>query len=142
MQYRFLSIKDYSKIVELWKKAGLKFNPDGRDNERAISEQMIKQPNMFLGAFDNEKLVGIALLTDDGRKGWINRLAVDPEYRRKGVAKELIRRAEELFRSRGIFLFAALIEDWNTPSQTLFEKIGYKKHSDIYYFSKRDFDEY
>ncbi|MDP8011570.1 MAG: GNAT family N-acetyltransferase [Thermoplasmata archaeon] len=142
MEYRFLSIEDYAKVVELWKNAGLKFKPNGRDSEKSITEQMIKQPNMFLGAFDGKKLVGIALLTDDGRKGWINRLAVDPAYRRKGIAKELIKKAEELFRSRGIYLFAALIEEWNIPSQTLFQDMGYKKHSDIYYFSKRDFDEY
>ena len=142
MRYRFLSLEDYDKVVELWKRSGLKFKPAGRDSERAISEQMIKQPNMFLGAFDAERLVCIAMLTDDGRKGWINRLAVDPEYQRKGVAAEIIKRAEETFRSRGIFLFAALVEDWNIPSQNLFKKLGYKKHDDIYYFSKRDFDDY
>jgi len=142
MHYRFLSLEDYGKVVELWKRSGLKYKPVGRDSERAISEQMIKQPNMFLGAFDGERLVGIAMLTDDGRKGWINRLAVDPEYQRRGVAAEIIKRAEETFRSRGIFLFAALVEDWNIPSQNLFKKLGYKKHDDIYYFSKRDFDDY
>lgn len=142
MHYRFLSLEDYGKVVDLWKRAGLKFKPAGRDSEKAISEQMIKQPNMFLAAFDGERLVGVAMLTDDGRKGWINRLAVDPEYQRKGVAMELIKKAEEIFRNRGIFLFAALIEDWNVPSQNLFRKMGYKKHDDIYYFSKRDFDDY
>lgn len=142
MQYRFLSLEDYDKVVDLWRRAGLKFKPAGRDSEKAISEQMIKQPNMFLAAFEGERLVGVAMLTDDGRKGWINRLAVDPEYQRKGVAMELIKKAEETFRNRGIFLFAALIEDWNVPSQNLFRKMGYKKHNDIYYFSKRDFDDY
>lgn len=142
MYYNFLSLRDYDKVIDLWKRSGLKFKPNGRDSEKAVAEQMIKQPNMFLGAFDGDKLVGIVLLTDDGRKGWINRLAVDPDYRRKGVAQELIKRAEEIFRSRGIFLFSALIEDWNIPSQNLFKKMGYKKHEDIFYFSKRDFDEY
>ena len=142
MLYRFLSFEDYDRVVDLWKRAGLKFKPNGRDSKKAILEQMTKQPNMFLGAFDNDKLVGVVLLTDDGRKGWINRLAVDPEYRRKGIAKELIRRSEEIFRNRGIYLFAALIEDWNIPSQKLFESQGYKRHHDIFYYSKRDFDDY
>jgi Acetyltransferase (GNAT) family. len=46
---------------------------------------------------------------------------VDPEYQRRGVAAEIIKRAEETFRSRGIFLFAALVDDWNIPSQNLFK---------------------
>jgi ribosomal protein S18 acetylase RimI-like enzyme len=97
---------------------------------------------MLLGAYDNGKLVGVVLLTDDGRKGWINRLAVDPDYRRKGIAKSLIDKSEEIFRERGIHLFAALIEDWNIPSQELFHSKGYNKHNDIFYFTKRDSDEY
>ncbi len=142
MEFRYLKIEDYDEITGLWKRAGLKFKPEGRDSKNEIKKQLKRYPDMFLGAYEDGKLIGIALLTDDGRKGWINRLAVDPEYRRKGVAQKIILRAEEHFRNKGINLFAALIEDWNIPSMNLFQKVGYKFHKDIYYFTKRDSDEY
>ncbi|MVT13698.1 MAG: GNAT family N-acetyltransferase [Euryarchaeota archaeon] len=142
MEFKFLSYEDYDDVVALWVRAGLKFKPKGRDSKDFILKQMEKNPQMFLGAYDNGKLVGVVLLTDDGRKGWINRLAVDPDYRRKGIAKSLIDKSEEIFRERGIHLFAALIEDWNIPSQELFHSKGYNKHNDIFYFTKRDSDEY
>ncbi len=142
MEFKYLTIDDYDEIVNLWKAAGLKFKPNGRDNKTEIEKQLKRYPDMFLGAFENDKLIGIVLLTDDGRKGWINRLAVHPEYRKKGVAQELIKKSEEHFRKKGIYLFAALIEDWNIPSMNLFKKMGYTFHKDIYYFSKRDSDEY
>ncbi|MEM0151015.1 MAG: GNAT family N-acetyltransferase [Thermoplasmata archaeon] len=142
MQFNFLTINDYDDVVNLWKKAGLKFKPNGRDSIESIKKQLELFPYMFLGAFMDGKLVGVAIITDDGRKGWINRLAVDPDYRRKGVAKGIISKAEEIFRNKGIYLFAALIEDWNVASQELFKSMGYVKHTDIFYFSKRDSDEY
>jgi ribosomal protein S18 acetylase RimI-like enzyme len=142
MEFRFLTIDDYDSVIKLWERAGLKFKPEGRDRRDFILKQLERYPDMLLGAYDDGKLVGIALLTDDGRKGWINRLAVDPDYRRRGVAKGLIEKSEEIFRKKGIHLFAALVEDWNIPSQNLFSSVGYKKHNDIFYFTKRDSDEY
>ena len=55
-------------------------------------------PGGFIGAFADGKLVGIVVATHDGRKGWINRLAVHPDYRRRGIAKKLIEEAEEYLR--------------------------------------------
>ncbi len=142
MQFKFLTIEEYDDVINLWKRAGLKFKPKGRDSRESMKKQLESYPDMLLGAFIDGKLVGIAIITHDGRKGWINRLAVDPDYRRRGIAKEIIMKSEEIFRRKGIFLFAALIEDWNTASQELFSQMGYIKHNDIFYFSKRDSDEY
>lgn len=142
MELKFLTIDEYDEVVSLWNRAGLKFKPEGRDSRNAIMKQLEKNPELLLGAFLDGKLIGIALLTDDGRKGWINRLAVDPDYRRRGIAKELIKKSEEIFRKKGINLFAALVEDWNYQSQNLFNRMGYTKHTEIFYFTKRDSDEY
>ena len=91
----------------------------------------------MLGLEDEGKLVACVVITDDARKGWINRLAVDPEYRRQGLAAQLIAEAENDLRTRGFHVFAALIEDDNAASLSLFQREGYKTH-DIVYVSKRD----
>jgi ribosomal protein S18 acetylase RimI-like enzyme len=72
------------------------------------------------------------------RRGWINRLAVDPNYRRRGVAKVLVAESEKVLRKHGVRIFCAFIDDDNTASQTLFKERGYVEHRDIIYFSKRD----
>lgn len=141
MDFKFLDESYYSQITELWKKAGLDFKPNGRDSLENIKKQLDKHPDMILGVLDNEKLVAVTFITDDGRKGWINRLAVDPGYQRKGIAKKLIAMAEQIFKSKGIKLYAALIEKENNKSQNLFLKMSYKK-TDILYFSKKEFEEY
>jgi len=141
MEIRNLTIEDYKEILGLWSKAGLPFKPRGRDSYEAIKAEMNANPDFFLGAFEGGKLVGTVIISSDMRKGWINRLAVDPSYRNRGIAKAMIAKAEEILRRRGIKLFCALIEDYNTASKELFKKCGYVEHRDILYFSKRDTNE-
>ncbi len=138
MKIRRLSINDYWELIRLWSKAGLPFKPKGRDSYESIAEQMEANPDFFIGAFENERLVGAVIASCDTRKGWINRLAVDPDFRHRGVAKTLIAEAEKALRRRGIRIFCALIEDSNSASKELFRKCGYIEHHDIIYFSKRD----
>jgi ribosomal protein S18 acetylase RimI-like enzyme len=141
MEIRRLQVEDYPRLVELWSKAGLPFKPKGRDSPQAIAKQMKENPGFFIGAFENGKLIGAVIASSDGRKGWINRLAVDPEYRRRGIAKTLIAEAEKALRQKGLKIFCALIEDSNKASKELFRKCGYVEHRDIIYFSKRESDE-
>ena len=138
MKIRSLAIFDYDRIVELWKRSGLSFRPSGRDREEAIQAQMAANPDFFLGAYEDNRLVGVVVATSDGRKGWINRLAVDPDFRGRGVAEALIAESEKTLRRHGLRIFCALIEDYNTSSMQLFKKCGYREHRDIVYFSKRD----
>jgi len=138
IEIRTLTIKDYEDMVELWKRAGLPFKPRGRDSKDMIERQMKAFPEFFLGAFHEGKLVGVVIGSYDGRmKGWINRLAVDPAYRRRGIAKQLIIHAEEALEKRGAAIFCALIETPNEESVRLFQRMGYVAHRDILYVTKR-----
>ena len=140
MQIRRLNIDDYSQIVSLWSRADLPFKPEGRDSRVALEAQIKANPDFFLGAFEDGHLVGTVVLSSDTRKGWINRLAVDPRCRRRGVAKALIEESEKTLRNHGLRIFCSLIEVSNVPSKALFKKCGYNEHGDISYFTKRDSD--
>ncbi|MEM3622234.1 MAG: GNAT family N-acetyltransferase [Candidatus Bathyarchaeia archaeon] len=141
MEIRNLTINNYEDMVKLWSRAKLPFKPNGRDSKEAIETQMKENPEFFLGAFEGSRLIGVVILSCDMRKGWINRLAVDPEYRRRGVAQVLIAESEKILRKHGIRIFCALIEDYNVASKKLFKKMGYVEHRDIIYFSKRENEE-
>ena len=45
--------------------------------------------------------------------------------------------AENFFMEEGIGIFAALVEDWNTPSLELFKKVNYIKFEGVTYYTKR-----
>jgi ribosomal protein S18 acetylase RimI-like enzyme len=141
MEIRKLTADDYDQMTALWTKAELPFKPKGRDSKQAIAKEMTADLDFFIGAFEGNRLVGVAVLSCDARKGWINRLAIDPEYRRRGIAKALIAESENTLRKHGFRLFCALIEHGNVASKDLFKKCGYVEHHDIAYFSKRDSDD-
>lgn len=141
MEIRKLTINDYEEIVKLWSKARLPYKPKGRDSKEAIAAEMKANPEFFLGAFEDNHVVGMVIISCDMRKGWINRLAVDPDYRHRGIAKALIAESEKMLRKRGIRIFCALIEDYNAVSKKLFKECGYVEHRDIIYFSKRGSNE-
>ena len=135
---RKLTISDYDEMIELWERSSLPFKPKGRDSRQAITLQMNKNPDLFLGAFEGRVLVGTVVGSYDGRKGWINRLAVDPEHRRQGIAQHLIARVEGALREKGARIICALVEESNLESISLFEKLGYVTDRGILYLSKRE----
>lgn len=135
--FRKMDLKDYDSVITLWKTGNIPYRPQGRDSRKNIKEQL-QQPNCyFLVAEIDKKIIGAIVGTHDGRKGWINRLVVAPSYRKKGVAKRLVEEVEHHFSGLGIDIVACLIEDWNTTSMQVFEQLGYTKHTDILYYSKR-----
>jgi len=102
---------------------------------------MRKNPSFFLGAYEGDRLVGMVIASYDYRRGWINRLAVDPEYRRRAVAQKLIAAAEKALRKKGARIIGAQADENNVASLSLFKKCGYVEHRDVVYLSKRDSDE-
>jgi N-acetylglutamate synthase len=134
-----LTPSDIPDLVGLWKLSGLPVRPKGRDSVSHLEKEMKNSCSIFLKAVDDsEKIVGAVLGTHDGRKGWINRLAVHPDFRNQGIAWMLVLAVEEKLKELGIHIVSALIEDYNTVSMKTFEKLGYVRHDDIVYFSKRE----
>ena len=129
-------------LWELWTDAGLPFRPKGRDSLANLKRQRMRDPLLFVGAFIGPKLVGAVIASDDGRKGWINRLAVASDSRGKGIATMLIRHCESILRRRGRLLFCVHIESYNQESMSLFERQGYRKEEEIFYFTKRESNDY
>ena len=139
---RPLRESELDSMVKVWASSGLPCRSRGRDSIRALKIQRKARPELFIGAFEYGTLVGVALVSDDGRKGWINRLAVMPEAQGKGIARRLILESENALRARGRRLFCVQIESYNKASIELFERAGYKKEDDIFYFTKREVKSY
>jgi GNAT superfamily N-acetyltransferase len=137
MNMRHLTIDDYETIIDLWQRTGLhSLRLQGRDSRQAMAAQLAAGQTI-LGLEEAGQLIGVAVVTHDTRKGWINRLAVHPDHRRQGYGARLLAAAEDELRALGYGLFAALIEDDNTASKALFAHEGYTTHT-IAYVSKRD----
>jgi len=137
---RRLTLDDYDELLALWRRSGLhSLKSQGRDSRAGITRQLASGVQTILGLEVDGQLVGTVLVTHDSRKGWLNRLAVDPDHRREGYAARLIAAAEELLHEQGMHVIAALIEHDNAASLALFQKAGYAEiDTGIHYVTKRD----
>ena len=129
--------QDIDTIIQIWRNAELTHKPNGRDTKENLHSQLLlPQIRIFVASLKNED-VGTIMVTHDGRKGWLNRLAVLKNCRNKGIAQKLIAHSEKWLARNGIEIYATLIDDPNDPSMNLFMKAGYTKHNDIVYFTKK-----
>jgi len=137
VRIRPLAIEDYDQLLLIWDEAGLPYKPTGRDRREAIAREIAGPSSVFLAAECEGVLAGVVLGTHDGRKGWINRVAVRPAFRRRGIARALVAAVEERLHAQGIEIVTCLVEDNNRTSLAFFERLGYRHHPEILYLSKR-----
>ncbi len=136
-QIRRLAIDDYDAMLRVWALAGLPIKPNGRESRSMIKAEIGRDHCAFFGVFDGDRMIAMIIVQFDGRRAWINRLAVDPDYRGRGLALELIAKGEEFLAQFGEHLVCALVEDVNTPSMELFERAGFVCMDEIKYWSRR-----
>jgi len=134
---RDFRLEDYEAVLRLWAEAGLPFRPRGRDRREKIATELAAGMAVFLLAEAEGTLVGVVLGTHDGRKAWINRLAVAAPFRRRGIARMLVGELETRMAALGLDITAALIESDNRVSLRFFREIGYIHDREIEYLSKR-----
>jgi len=127
---------DFEDIMTVWRESGLSIRPQGRDRQDAFNMQLARFPDTFLVAETNSRMIGVVLGTHDERKGWINRLAVVPEFRGRGIAVSLVQACEKALQASGIGIIAALVEPHNEPSASLFRKLDYTTDVPVIYFRK------
>jgi GNAT superfamily N-acetyltransferase len=88
-----------SAVVSLWERCGL-IRP-WNDPKKDIARKIAIDPDLLLVGLEGESLIGTIMVGYEGHRGWINYLAIDPDHRRKGYARQLMVAAENLLAERG-----------------------------------------
>ncbi len=132
-----LRIDDYDELLILWDRTGLPYEKDDRDSRESIERQILDDNLIILILKHENRIIGSSIGSFDGRKGWINRVAVDPEFRGRRLATRLIEKTEAFLSEKGVRVIGALIEDENFPSMSAFQHCGYEGWDKLVYFRKK-----
>jgi GNAT superfamily N-acetyltransferase len=122
-----------------------RFYQQPSDIERAIdfiSERLNRHDSWILVAESHGVLSGFCQLfpsfssTRTCRIAILNDLYVTPQARKDGVGKALMLAAEELARNHGLGGLELATGMLNTDAQRLYEKLGWQRDTEFYYYSK------
>ena len=96
-------------------------------SEKSILSELENPLSCWLVAMDGEHLAGyVGSQTVLGETDMMN-LAVDPDYRRKGLGKELILSLIEALRLRESRCLTLEVRDSNAPARALYEGLGFQE---------------
>ena len=106
VDYRVGNELDLGQVIALYRSSHL--GERRPVDDRARMEQMLNRANLVVTAWDGARLVGIARsLSDFCYATYLSDLAVDAEYQRRGIGRELIRRTQQEGGQAKVFLFSA-----------------------------------
>ena len=124
VQVRQYRPEDECQVVDLWMRCGLVVPQN--DPKRDIELKMRRQPELFLVAAMDERVVGTVMGGYDGHRGWINYLAVSPDLQRRGIGRIMMRQAETRLRELGCPKINLQVRTSNSSVIEFYERIGFK----------------
>ncbi|MGI8596360.1 MAG: GNAT family N-acetyltransferase [Thermoleophilaceae bacterium] len=114
---------DVPHLLELWRVAGSV--PTPTDTPESLAALLAFDPQALMVAEAGDGVVGSLVVAWDGWRGSFYRLAVHPDERRRGLARELVRRGEERLRERGAVRPNAIAVFEEVAAKGFWESHGY-----------------
>ena len=136
MTIRKITIGDYEKMYALWLSCkGMGLN-DTDDSKEGIKRFLDRNPETCFAACENDRIIGVILAGNDGRRGFIYHTAVSPDCRGRGVGTALVNAALEALKNLGIAKTALVVFDRNETGNAFWEKQGFTARNDLVYRNK------
>jgi len=125
----------YKPIISILKEANLYDETwEAREN---LKRKIERDPKSILVAKDGDKIVGCVFIVEDGWNGFIWRLAVQTSHRKQGIGSALMRKAEEIIKSRGLKEASLFVNAGNEELKEWYQKQDYTGTSDWTFMYKK-----
>jgi ribosomal protein S18 acetylase RimI-like enzyme len=127
---RVFTMRDYEQVIDLWLRTGIAVGPS--DSREGIRRTLQLNPDLFLVAENEKRVVGTVIGTHDGRCGWANHVAVDPQCQGAGVGFALMRELEKRLRALGCNRMNLTVKRSNAQVQGFYERLGFYERDVIF----------
>jgi ribosomal protein S18 acetylase RimI-like enzyme len=121
-------------VVDLWKKCSLAVPQN--DPVEDIQKKLDFQPELFFVALLGGKLIGSVMVGYEGHRGWLNYLAVLPEYQKRGYGRKLVERTIDELKKLGCLKVNLQVRRSNISAVEFYKHLGFKD-DDVISLGKR-----
>ena len=124
MEVRSFSIENEQAVIAIWQKCDLvrPWNNPHLDIQRKLK---VNRELFLVGAL-GVKIIATAMGGYEGHRGWVNYLAVDPAFRKKGFGRQLMAEIEKRLLASGCPKINLQVRMDNTSALEFYSQIGYK----------------
>jgi len=134
VKIRHARATDIEPILALWTDSGT--HPTVTDDASSIGRLLHRDRAALFIADDDGRVVGTLIAGFDGWRGHLYRMAVHPDFRRRGIARSLVEEAEEHLRSIGCKRIAAQVIVQDAHAVDFWTAVGYAATPDSGRFVK------
>jgi ribosomal protein S18 acetylase RimI-like enzyme len=128
--------EDYPAARLLWENAGPGINLRRSDEPEEIQKKLLRDPDLFLVAENNGKLVGTVIGGFDGRRGLIYHLAVEAAFRQHGIGSLLMDEVERRLKAKGCLKCYLLVTVDNEDAMHFYQMRKWERMDTIYTYTK------
>ena len=114
---------DKETVINLWQACNLVVSHN--NPERDIERKLEVNPEWFLVGLMGDKIVATCIAGYEGHRGWINYLAVSPQFRRQGTAGKIMQAAEAVLLEAGCPKINLQVRNSNIEVIQFYNTIGY-----------------
>ena len=125
MTFREIDIQDYEKLIPFWKENYFVSEMDSRERFKLFLE---KNPSLGILAEDDGVIVGTALGSFDGRRGYLQKVVVDKKLRKKGLGQQLVKKIIAKLQTLGTIFIPINVEQ---EFVHFYENCGFKKTTQV-----------
>ncbi len=137
IEYRIMNTNDIEDALDfLGNIPGVHLHENGEDSVAGICSYMKRNPMLSYLALVDTKIIGVIFCGHDGRRGFINHLAVSPDFRHQGVASKLLKLVEESLIDLGIKKGALFVLNENDSAMRFYESNGWSEETIVKIYSK------
>ena len=124
VQIQEMTIGDYDEVFELWQSTnGISLGDV--DTRESIARFLERNPGFSYVARQDGLLVGAVLTSHDGRRGYIDHLAVRESHRIQGIGRALVLRCLYHLMQAGIRRWNLFVFEGNQDAIEFWKKIGW-----------------
>ncbi len=128
--------EDYPPVLELWKHAGPGIHVRRSDEPEEIQKKLQHDPDLFLVAELDGRIVGSVIGGFDGRRGLIYHLAVDLNERQRGIGGKLMDEVEKRLKVKGCIRCYLMVAADNDNAIHFYESRGWEYMNGIETYAK------